>query len=178
MKRKTKTTTETPKIQAIEDFLTEWHKKATDYHRRICDEYLVKLKEGNVRCEKWNSAFKYPNPMEIRKECDEEYRKFAEWQKWNNNTLCMIRRDIPADWNKAIKKALDREVERKRANFILRITEKAGDILDASNLSIGLTCEIDGTVKGSKANVRVETISAGGYNIQCFHYRVLVHEIK
>lgn len=175
---KRKTTIETPRIQAIEDFLTEWHKKAAAYHRSIADEYLVKLKEGEVFVERWNSAFKYSNPMEIRKECDEEHKKFAEWKLKNSSTMMMIRCDVPANWDKAIKKVLDREVERKRINFILRITKKAGNIIDASNLRIGMNSEINGIVKGSKTNVRVTTISAGGYNIQCFHYRVLVHEVK
>ena len=34
--------------------------------------------------------------------------------------------------------------------------------------------EINGWVEGDKSNVSVETITAGGWNIQCRHFRVLV----
>jgi hypothetical protein len=37
--------------------------------------------------------------------------------------------------------------------------------------------EINGIIQGTISNAKVRTITAGGYNIQCFHYRVLVNKI-
>lgn len=68
----------------------------------------------------------------------------------------------------------DREVEMKKLDLIARIQEKAGAILDASYLTIGSNGSLNGKVIGEKKSVWVETILAGGYNIQCLHYRVLV----
>jgi len=51
-------------------------------------------------------------------------------------------------------------------------------IIDASGLSIDNQGELNGVIKGSITNVYVFTISAGGYNIQCLHYRVLIKPIK
>ena len=33
-------------------------------------------------------------------------------------------------------------------------------------------------MSGNKGKCKIETIGAGGYNIQCFHFRILVHEFK
>ena len=77
-----------------------------------------------------------------------------------------------------LNKRLAQEKERKYIDLIKRIKEKVGEIIDATNLSIGnQKGELNGIIKGTKGDAKIETISAGGYNIQCFHYRVLVHKI-
>ena len=82
-----------------------------------------------------------------------------------------------------VKELNDQEIARreklaKYEDLCNRISAVVGEIKDASNLSIGnKNGEINGTVTGSKGNAKVETISAGGYAVQCFHYRVLVHKI-
>ena len=73
-----------------------------------------------------------------------------------------------------LNKMLTREVERKKASLIKRIEKKAGVFESTKRLTIGVDGNINGTVTGDKATVNVETILAGGYNIQCLHYRVLV----
>jgi tetrahydromethanopterin S-methyltransferase subunit G len=78
-----------------------------------------------------------------------------------------------------LNKVLAQEKLAKYYDLCNRISAVVGEIQDASNLSIGRQHgEINGIVVGSKGMARVETISAGGYNIQCFHYRVLVHKVK
>lgn len=71
-----------------------------------------------------------------------------------------------------------RDAEMLILNFISRVEEKAGVIEDCSGLIVtegnnGYSV-INGFVKGSKQNVQVESIGAGGYNIQKYHIRVLV----
>ena len=68
----------------------------------------------------------------------------------------------------------DREVEMKKLDLLARIQEQAGAIVDATHLTIGGNGSLNGKVIGEKKSVWVETIIAGGYNIQCLHYRVLV----
>ena len=70
------------------------------------------------------------------------------------------------------------ERKRKLASLIAKIEKKAGKIVDARALSVGVDGNLNGVVIGDKASVRINTIYAGGYNIQCFHFRVLVKEIK
>ena len=72
-----------------------------------------------------------------------------------------------------INKILDGEVKNKRMSFYSKINDRTGNIIKA-DLYIGNDGNINGTIKGEKRTVTIETILAGGYNIQCLHYRVLI----
>lgn len=74
-----------------------------------------------------------------------------------------------------LTKLAEKEAEMKKLDLISRIQEKAGAIIDASYLRMGNNGSLNGKVIGEKKSVWVETILAGGYNIQCLHYRVLVN---
>ena len=74
--------------------------------------------------------------------------------------------------------AITKERDAKYRDLVHRITDVAGEILDASGLSIGAKGNICGIVKGSRKNVYVETIPCAGYNIVRFHYRVIVNALK
>ena len=53
-----------------------------------------------------------------------------------------------------------------------------GTITDASALYIGPEGDINGYIVGTEGEAKIQTIGAGGYNIQCFHFRTLIHEYK
>jgi len=68
-------------------------------------------------------------------------------------------------------------------NFLFRIEKAVGRATDFSFLHVhnGNSMEgaaINGYVEGERGRAKVETIHAGGWNIQRFHYRVLVHKMK
>ena len=46
---------------------------------------------------------------------------------------------------------------------------------DSNHDGIG---DINGIIVGTEGKAKIQTIGAGGYNIQCFHFRTLIHEIK
>lgn len=77
-----------------------------------------------------------------------------------------------------LNKILDEDVKAKKEMFIKRIKEVIGEIKDLTGLKIGENGEVNGIAKGVKCNAKVETITAGGYNIQCYHFRVLVNTVK
>ena len=54
-----------------------------------------------------------------------------------------------------------------------RIAYKVGEITDYSHLTVGMKA-LNGSVTGKLGSCRVESILAGGYNIQRLHVRVLV----
>lgn len=64
-------------------------------------------------------------------------------------------------------------------NLLDRIKDKVGNITDASNLHTTRANDnegyaINGTVIGDKGKCVVKSVSAGGYNIQCWHIRTIV----
>ena len=74
-----------------------------------------------------------------------------------------------------MNKDLDKEADAKYDDIVNRTIELVGKIIDASNLSIGMKGDLNGVIEGEKGKAKVETIGAGGYNIQCFHFRTLIH---
>ena len=62
-------------------------------------------------------------------------------------------------------------------NLYNRVKDITGEITDCSHIHWGGKA-LDGYVVGKNGRAVVETIGAGGYNIQRFHLRVLVHKMK
>lgn len=69
---------------------------------------------------------------------------------------------------------LEQEKKAKMIDLINRINDVVGTITDASHLDIGLKGDINGYIIGTKGRAKVQTIGAGGYNIQRYHYRTLI----
>lgn len=164
------------KIDIIDEFLFQWKERAKTHYKEVLEkisalnlEYSETLKAYNGR---WNLD------TEERKKIEEDHDK--KWKAYSNYKLeyKSITNDVYGwgrqYWEERLEKVLNREVEAKKKTLINRIEKRAGKILDASSLYIGINGEINGSIKGDKTTVQVQTIYAGGYNIQCLHYRVLV----
>jgi hypothetical protein len=101
---------------------------------------------------------------------DKEIVEFARVLKEYNNTQFENRLQ-------KITKFVEKDVESKRNTLIKKVEKIVGQIEDASKLQINHQGELDGIIKGNKGIAKIETISAGGYNIQRRHYRVLVKQV-
>ena len=77
-----------------------------------------------------------------------------------------------------LKADLRDEANRKYDFIIERVNAICGTITDASGLKVGAKGDLNGNIVGERGTAHVQTIGAGGYNIQCFHFRTLVHEVK
>ncbi len=73
------------------------------------------------------------------------------------------------------------ENKREAGLFIIdlynRVKAVTGEVTDWGNIHYGGKA-LNGWVEGVNGKARVESILAGGYNIQRLHIRVLVHEVK
>lgn len=174
-------------IQVIIDFLNDWKIKVFNYYK---DSY-PKYKEAEAEYFKashahtdwfnnqsWKLRREDPEAWKIRnKEEDKKYedakKKFNENWRWIMPYV--IKGGIDEE---KLMKELNAEADEKYDDIINRTNELIGQITDASNLSVGAKGELNGIVYGTRGAVRIETIGAGGYNIQRFHFRTLIHKMK
>lgn len=90
---------------------------------------------------------------------------FQNWKSWK----------FAPEW---LDKVIEQEKNNKLIDFMTRVSKITGEILDTKYLYIADDGNLNGYVIGRDGNATVETIGAGGYNIQCFHYRVLIKPRK
>lgn len=105
--------------------------------------------------------------------CSLPYPKYNDRSKEAN----AIRRDRMQWDENRVRRQVKRDVEDLVLDLVYRVRSKCGNIISTSNLRIDYAnqgCTINGFIEGDKGNARVESILAGGYNIQCLHIRVLV----
>lgn len=102
---------------------------------------------------------------------DDSYGQFFGHQEYEGEYV------LESIDEETLKKTLEKEAQAKYEDLCNRISAVVGEIEDVSNLHISTNGQLNGVVKGSLRSAKVETIGAGGYNIQCFHYRTLVHKL-
>ena len=193
------------KVPAIWDFLCAWENKAYNWYLENAKTYFELKRDYDANKQAFEKDY-LENHTEPSRDDARAYREWSNTKRhctrvWEENyyrpineltkdiTNCkgryedaMCRNYVYYDYSvntDELTKYLKAEKDRKYQDLVKRITSITGDIVDAKGLYIGnKNGEINGIVVGEKARARVETISAGGYNIQCFHYRVLVHEVR
>jgi predicted nucleic acid-binding Zn-ribbon protein len=72
-----------------------------------------------------------------------------------------------------LKEDADKDADAYVLDLIRRVTKKIGNIIDYSDIYVNGPA-INGTIIGDKGKTYVETIIAGGWNIQREHYRVIL----
>lgn len=185
------------KIKVIWDFLEAYEQKLVRwYHRNL--EALKEYHELNSQyCDYSNNRHKY---MEEEGLTLEQYReKLREMNKMQRDAKSMVdpltfqlytlnreTGEYGLDEVK-LKEILDKEIDNMYLRMIEQITEKIGEITDASYLSIGAKGDINGIIIGTNGKAKIQTIGAGGYNVgqivntkmgQRFHFRTLIHKLK
>jgi hypothetical protein len=73
----------------------------------------------------------------------------------------------------SVEEIIHEDMRIKKIKLCQKIKGKVGTV-SAVELYCGEDGSMNGTVTGDKGKVNITTIIAGGYNIQCIHYRVLV----
>lgn len=146
-------------------------------------EVVVEFKKELI--ERWNSydIWRRENlRAELNRVHDlngEEYRtQYRELQIKYNYRI----REILHETDEEINKRNVKDAETIVLNMINRVAELTGKITDCKYLN--LSCDnngytiINGIIIGEKGKARIESIGAGGYNIQRYHIRVLVKEVR
>lgn len=164
-------------IKVINDFLDKWLSENIKFFEaeeiKFREAYKEFCKEDREYCERFNRHKQTP---EERKADREAHRKMKEKfaKTWSHVTQ-FNHGSLP--WHETMLKDLKAERDRKYDDIIERTNEIVGEITDAKGLHISAG-DLNGIIVGTRGRAKVQTIGAGGYNIQCFHFRTLIHEIK
>ena len=169
-------------VQVIIDFLDNWKKESLAYYKEMFPKYQEALEEyyriDREYCDWYNH--KAHHEGDWRTESKKRYQIVVEAKKsftsrWGWMIPYVERQSLN---EKKLKKDLDREADEKYDFIIERTNEIVTKITDASNLYIGASGELNGFIVGTTGTAKVQTIGAGGYNIQRFHFRTLIHRMK
>ena len=161
----------TAKINTIWEFLLSYKELVIEWLKNNAINKDLYFKEESKYCDMANSR-KYTKEELLKQE--NIYRKYKNQIHPLTNKYYSPRRG----WDMAgLNKYLDKDIEDKYFQLIDQVTKITGEILSAEGLKIKAG-ELNGVIKGTKGIAKIHTISAGGYNIQCFHYRTLVKEVK
>lgn len=191
-------------VPAILDFLEAWKEQVTEFYRVGLVEYYETEKVlSDLYAAFCNSHYGTPEREAAEKAYTEARDKFKgrlcgyfheERYEWRGHvhTKKVKDRDGEIEYIKPyncertidaamakLAKDLKREAEIKYDDIIERTNRVCGQIVDASGLRVGSSRgELNGVIIGERGKARVESILAGGYNIQCLHIRTLIHEMK
>lgn len=176
-------------VEAILTFLEYWKARVTEFYVESFPKYIEALTEYHQKnkehCDWYNNGGrrKDSNWKEIEKEYDEYRQSFKA--RWMFITPYVDRRQNRTTYKyeyvlntEKLKKDLNQEADRKYDFIIERTNAIVGQITDASQLRVGNKDDLNGYIIGTKGTAKVQTIGAGGYNIQCFHFRTLIDEVK
>lgn len=90
------------------------------------------------------------------------FYELSEYERVSENSL------------EELKKMNLENAQQSVLNLVERVENRVGKVTDWSDIHFGINGMLNGRVTGNLGSVYVETIGAGGYNIQRFHYRVLL----
>ena len=173
-------------VEAILKFLEMWQERMKTFFveslPRYEKAYKAYCEAEHKYCELRNSRAWWEMPKEERKALEQKSREErisfrSEWayldpyltKAWKGDAW-----EIGIDMEKLCKD-LKKEADEKYDDIIERTNAVTGKITDASGLSVGAKGELNGYIIGENGTAKVSTIGAGGYNIQCFHFRTLIH---
>lgn len=168
-------------VKVILDFLEQWKADVKTYYADCVPKYLEARQEYYKACKEhtnwFNSRARIEATAEEKKKMDSKYRKakrsFQKYWGWLEEYMLLNDSLDMAKLNRDLKL----EAEAKYDDIIARTNDIVGEITDASYLRIGAKGDLNGYIIGTKGKASVKTIGAGGYNIQCFHFRTLVREL-
>lgn len=119
-------------------------------------------------------------PMEeFLKERRLDYRSVKERLKARSDEVILKMCEFQDDGERKtwLDKVLEEEKKAKLIDLFNRVSGICGPITDATALRVDVSGDLGGQVVGEKGVVSIQTIGAGGYNIQCYHYRTLIRDV-
>jgi len=177
-------------VPVITEFLDDWEKKSIEYFKeqkkKYDEEALPNYRKRDKEYVDWlNYPYKYvegwdrtnPTHLQMYREKNKEHTEYRKFFKSNWHFVTQFN-DGQGTWEENMLRAVRQEKYAKYDDIITRTNDIVGQITDASALHIGKKGDLNGVIVGNKGKASVETIGAGGYNIQRYHFRTLIHPIE
>jgi hypothetical protein len=184
-------------LEAIDAFIENWKVRCVEFYMNLKKKYnAVRFENYEINAENLKMILNYNLQRQLTDEQVEEILNRELNRVELDSFQAKIRHAKKREFERSIPKSdaailermygtedqqrqvimniAEKDGERRKAQLIARVEAKAGKIIDAYGLQMGDNMEINGFVKGEIKTVHVQTIYAGGYNIQQLHYRVLV----
>ena len=171
-------------VPAILEFLEGWKIKTSEFYHNQFQKYLNAKNEyyeqDRVFSNWYNNEYwqwRREGRTEEIKQMNVKWKQFrnAFNEKWNWITPYV---NIDEFLESKFQRDINEEANRKYDFIIERTNQIVGKITDASNLYVGDKGDLNGFIIGTNGVAKVQTIGAGGYNIQCFHFRTLISRMK
>lgn len=176
---------ESRNVTVILEFLEGWKARSRKFYADSFGRYVKakeEYREKEASYTEWFNRARINDPD--RKSKEDEYHAYRKQfnEAWAflapyltrqaNAETCRYEVVLAVE---KLDKDLDTEANRKYDFIIERTNTIVGEITDASGLSVGAKGDLNGYIIGAKGRAKVQTIGAGGYNIQCFHFRTLIN---
>lgn len=108
------------------------------------------------------------------------HRELKMWE-WRTYERAKIIKKIPffGRTDTEAVRFTEEDCDLKRLQFIIRTNAITGDTITDAHLFIAHESgDVNGTISGTNGIATVKTIGAGGYNVQCYHFRCLIKSVK
>jgi hypothetical protein len=165
-------------VLAITQFLDAWLQRNIEFYTEEKEKYDIALSDYRQHdrdyCN-WFNSLRHNVTVEKRKEVEKNHKEYRTnfIKSWNTQFDHGTK-----EWHETMHNDLKEEYNRKYDYIIEKTNEIVGEITDASYLTVDANGNLNGYIIGTRGKANVNTIGAGGYNIQCYHFRTLIHEIK
>ena len=184
---KVKAENDVPMVPAVEEFLIRYRSESRDF---LCKDVtaLAAFEEDRRIIVKGIEA-EYDRPFNHRQEIGRRMKEAGvdydtHQRRIRNNfskeTVYLYSFGKPGEkpFEEKLSKLLDEDIRLKRIDLFRRCEAAVGTITDAKGLRVGENGSLNGLVEGEKGKAYLQTIVAGGWNIQRMHYRVMVQPVR
>lgn len=102
----------------------------------------------------------------------------ASMEKWAKHAYHLTLGEIAPYDEAKVRSLIEQDKVYKIVDLNKQLLDVIGTIQQGKYITVGWKGQLNGYFQGEKGVARVETIGAGGYNIQKWHLRTLIHKLK
>ena len=173
--------------EVIMEFIENWKRMAYDWHVKRYEDYQSFKEKLSSDLKEARREMGIDDRMMPTRSQDKELEKIGlDYKSIRKRKVefagsTVMKMDEIRDGGERLTwldRKLEAEKKAKLLDLVYRLNNVIGETEDASDLRIGAEGNLNGIVIGKLGRAKIETVGAGGWNIQCFHFRTLLHKLK